>query len=219
MKTCFHNLRAWIALMMAAAGCGSRSDPGIQGSAETDFALCDDFRDLMTMHWPCHPEPDPQLVEGVYQQCKERVVKTALDCRLALEQVYDCSGRLLSCPDALGDDECRTANRRYAECVSGGACHDLGGGQANDGTVSQGLSIFTNYEVCQCTNETWDGGAPGQACRSWMGCVPVCCPCPGSTHEYTAAVCDFAQDPSFQSGICPSADRACALTRQRCPAP
>lgn len=211
-----HRHRVLRALLLLAAGCGSRTPLDSGQDVRPSFELCDEYVMAFTTS-SCFPTPpEPGLVQGAMKLCRNEVLTTPPACKPAMQQFYECFGRLFTTCAVTGL-ECAAEERQYAECLSSGSCHRLGGGQGDHmPRPTNAASIFTNEEVCRCTTDFWDAGSPGQKCTTWEQCTPVCCSCPGSTHKYTAAVCDFAGDPSLQSGTCASSEHACDLSNGRC---
>jgi hypothetical protein len=213
MKRAVCMLIAW-----TLAGCGGQTRSKSDSDRPADFTLCDTYRTAMMTSRTCR-KPDERLVAAVYDECARRVETAPSDCQGSLERMYACAGRALACSEAIPTDaagvHCSAEDRAYAECVSGGTCSRSGGGQHRPPTPDRPASTFMSDEVCQCLAEPWEAGASGETCHTWDQCSPVCCSCPGSSYQYTAAACDLAGQTG-DSGLCPTADRVCALTEERC---
>lgn len=199
-----------LALAIAATNCNGMTSTGPVDDKGTNFTTCDEFRQSLESK-KCDV-PDPRLIEAVYDECGRRFARVEQACLPAVDRMYRCLTQFnTTCP--IGRVDCSTEEREYAECASGGTCHDVGGGSMQPPAAERPVSTYENDEICRCAEETWTAGAPGQACRTFEDCTPTCCTCPDSAYEYTAAACELTET---DAGTCPTPDRTCELTRERC---
>lgn len=207
-----NSIWALFALACATTRCGGQTSSNPTSNGGASFTWCDRLRESLESS-ACRAAADPRVVDDAYDECAARYAGGPTACAPPLERLYACLVAAgTACPGSGPD--CSDESRGYAECASGGSCHDVGGGQARSSTPDTPISSFTNHELCQCIAEPWHAGAAGTACRTWEDCEPVCCSCSDSTSEYTAAVCEV--DAADGIGTCATTDHACTLTRDRC---
>jgi hypothetical protein len=199
--------------MLTGMGCGGSVGDDVS-SSDAGASLCEARRRVFLNYTCAGSVPSPEYAQLVYEDCEQRMHEVAADCRPALERYFEC----INAAQAECDHEaCEAEEGAYTRCVSGGTCEDIGGGRAwSAGDHPERAATFDSHEACACI-EPWDGLAPGAVCRTWEECAPVCCACPGSSSKYTAAACDFARSADLSEGVCPTPDRVCALTSDRCP--
>jgi hypothetical protein len=200
-------------LLLVVTSCNGMvaSSGGSDGAA--NFSSCDDYRNAMESAGQCGAAANQEVVEFAYDECVRRAASAAPPCRASLDDMYECMARGLTCPRT--DVDCTSVEHDYAECVSGGTCPRVRGGQTRQPVPGSPVTYYVNDEICQCEARSWDAGAAGESCRTWEDCAPVCCSCNGSSYEYTAAACEFTGGTS-DAGTCPSKERVCAHTEARC---
>jgi len=186
--------------------------PGRTGDDTADSSvarsLCERIRDSYSSS-SCS---NPAVAEPAFEQCLTEFQKTTAACEGVLRTAYESVIRhQLTCDDASSND-ISTADTDYAICMSGGKCSSSGGGAEHPATVDDPQSLFMDSNLCQCVDRKWD--TVDGRCTDFHSCGTVCCTCPGTTFQYTAAACDLSAGTN--AGTCPPPDHVCDMTRVYC---
>ena len=190
----------------------------VAGNAASDAGVGHEWCEIhleSMINTACPEKAPPEQLDLVYRECNDTADRAPAECRDALERMYQCYAQeKLECTFS---ELCVPLQREYALCVSGGSCSRVGGNSVLEGRFNpERASVFRGEDVCRCLHDPWQAGSPGDTCRTWEDCTPVCCSCADSPAHYTGAACDFSVSAGLESGTCPSPERVCELTSRQC---
>jgi hypothetical protein len=192
--------------------------------AEGYVSHCEELAAALKDYVTCTNQPASEgFFEDVQSQCERHTAQTPTRCASEFRELTRCQARGLEACER-GGSSCESQEQAYAGCVSGGYCHDVGGGSG--GALPNGLDVFTDHLACQCVEEELQeklqadedraAVADGTACNTADDCPTVCCPCSSPNTEYSAAVCDKSSTGGAGPGVCATDEAACAATSFRC---
>jgi hypothetical protein len=187
--------------------------------AEGYVSHCEELAAALKAYVRCTNQPASEgFFEDVLSQCDRHTAQTPTRCASEFRELTRCQSRGLEACER-GGSSCGSQEEAYAGCVSGGYCHDVGGGSA--GALPNGLDVFTDHLACQCVEEELEEDDPaavpdGTACNTADDCPMVCCVCSSPNTEYSAAVCDKSATGGAGPGVCATDEAACAATSFRC---